>query len=128
MAKCYSIFGSIFDSRSSNSTSINQFYDSNSTWLRLQSFGIRLDEEPRVGTPMRRNWPHCNEKKFVHLSRDRFPVVEQEETFLSPVLVPDVSHLSVLLKTHPIKLITIVISNSIKLVTLEMCSIKLLHL
>ena len=43
---------SIFDS-----TSIFQFCDSASTRLRLQSFAIRLDDEPdepRVGTPLRR--------------------------------------------------------------------------
>ena len=36
-------------------TAIHQFYDSASTRLRLQSFGIRLDDEPRVGTLLRRN-------------------------------------------------------------------------
>ena len=49
------ILDSIFDSRSSNSTSIHQFYDLASTWLRLQSFGIHLGDEPRVGTPLCRN-------------------------------------------------------------------------
>ena len=50
-----SIFDSIFDSRLSKSTSLHQFYDSASTWLRLQSFGIRLDNKPWVRTPLRRN-------------------------------------------------------------------------
>ena len=36
------------------STSIFQFCDSASTRLRLQSFDIRLDDEPRVGTQLRR--------------------------------------------------------------------------
>ena len=45
---------SVFDSRTSNSTSIFEFCDSASTQLRLQSFDIRLDNEPRVGTPLRR--------------------------------------------------------------------------
>ena len=45
---------SVLDSRSSNSTSIFQFCDSASTRLRLQSFDIRLDDEPRVGTPLHR--------------------------------------------------------------------------
>ena len=49
-----SIFDLILDSRSSNSTSIFQFCDSASTRLRLQSFDICLDDEPRVGTPLRR--------------------------------------------------------------------------
>ena len=49
-----SIFDSILDSRSSNSISILQFSDSALTRLRLQSFDIRLDDEPRVGTPLRR--------------------------------------------------------------------------
>ena len=48
-----SIFDSIFDLRSSNSTSIHQFQDSALTRLRLQSFSIRLDIESRVGTPLR---------------------------------------------------------------------------
>ena len=47
-----SIFASILDSRSSNSTTILQFSDSASTRLRLQSFDIRLDDEPRVWTPL----------------------------------------------------------------------------
>ena len=49
-----SIFDSILDSRSSNSISILQFSYSASTRLRLQSFDVRLDNEPRVGTPLRR--------------------------------------------------------------------------
>ena len=51
-----SIFDLILDSRSSNSTSIFQFCDSDSalTRLMLQSFDIRLDDEPQVGTPLRR--------------------------------------------------------------------------
>ena len=49
-----SVVDSILDSRSSNSTSIFQFCDSASTRLRFQSFNIRLDDEPRVGTPLRR--------------------------------------------------------------------------
>ena len=43
MAECYSIFALKFDS-------IHQFYELPSTRLRLQSFGIRLNDEPRVGT------------------------------------------------------------------------------
>ena len=42
-------------SRSSYSTLIHQFYDSTSTWLRLQSFGIRLKDEPLVRTLLRQN-------------------------------------------------------------------------
>ena len=49
-----SVFDSILDSRSSNSTSIFQFCDSASTRLRLQSFDVCLDDKPRVGTPLRR--------------------------------------------------------------------------
>ena len=46
----------IFDSTSSNSTSIHQFYYSASTRLRLQSFGIRLNIfESRVRTPLHQN-------------------------------------------------------------------------
>ena len=52
-----SVFNSIFNSRSSNSTSIHQLYDSALTRLRLQSFGIRLDDEPQVGTPLRQCLP-----------------------------------------------------------------------
>ena len=37
-----------------HSTSILQIYDSALTQLRLQSFDIRLDDVPRVGTPLRR--------------------------------------------------------------------------
>ena len=46
-------FDSILDWRSSNSTLIFQFCDLASTRLRLQSFNIRLDNELRVGTPLR---------------------------------------------------------------------------
>ena len=49
-----SVFDSILDSRSRNSTSIFQFCDSVSTLLRLQSFDIRLNDKPRVETPLRR--------------------------------------------------------------------------
>ena len=45
---------SIFDLRSSNSTLILKFSNSALTRLRLQSFDIRLDNEPRMGTPLRR--------------------------------------------------------------------------
>ena len=47
------IFASILNLRSSNSTSIHQFYYSASTRLSLQSFGICLDDESRVPTPLR---------------------------------------------------------------------------
>ena len=50
-----SIFASVLDSRSSNSTSIHQFYYSASTRLRAQTFTIRLDDESQVGTPLRLN-------------------------------------------------------------------------
>ena len=42
-----SVLGSIL-----NSTSIFQFCDSASTRLRLQSFDIRLNDKPLVGTPL----------------------------------------------------------------------------
>ena len=45
----------IFDMRSSNLTTIHQIYYSASTWLRSRTFSIRLDDESRVGTPLRRN-------------------------------------------------------------------------
>ena len=48
------IFDSILDSKSNNSILILQFSDSASTRLRLQSFDIRLYNEPRVWTPLRR--------------------------------------------------------------------------
>ena len=44
-----SVFDSIFDSGSSNSTSIHQFYYSASTQLRSLTFCIRLDDKSRVG-------------------------------------------------------------------------------
>ena len=44
----------------STSTSIHQFYDSALTRLRLQSFGICLDDEPQVRTPLCRNLPHSH--------------------------------------------------------------------
>ena len=50
----HSIFDSIFDLRSGNSTSIHQFYDLASTRLRLQSFGISLDDDSLVGSLLRR--------------------------------------------------------------------------
>ena len=46
-----SVFDLIFDSRSSNSTTIHQIYESASTQLRSRTFSIRLDDESRVGTP-----------------------------------------------------------------------------
>ena len=49
------MFASIFDSRSSNSPSIHQFYYSASTRLKSQTFSIRLNDESRVGTPLRQN-------------------------------------------------------------------------
>ena len=61
-----SIFASILESRSSNSTSILQFSDSASTRLRLQSFDICLDNEPRVGTPLRR---YLDSLDLVYLHR-----------------------------------------------------------
>ena len=45
----------IFDSRSSNLTSIQQFYDSALTRLRLQSFSICLDNKSWVRTMLRQN-------------------------------------------------------------------------
>ena len=51
-----SIFDLIFDSRWSNSTSIHQFYYSASNQLSLQSFGIHLDDEFWVGTPLPQNF------------------------------------------------------------------------
>ena len=50
-----SVFDSIFDSRSSNSTTIHQIYYSASTQLRPRTLSICLDDESRVGTPLRRN-------------------------------------------------------------------------
>ena len=52
------IFDLIFNSRSSNSASIHQFYYLASTWLRSLTFSIRLDDESRVGTPLRRYLTH----------------------------------------------------------------------
>ena len=43
-----SVFDLIFDSRSSNSTSIHQFYNSASTQLRSPTFNICLDDESRA--------------------------------------------------------------------------------
>ena len=44
------------DSTQLNLASIHQFYDSTSARLRLQSFGIRLDDEPRVKTRFAETW------------------------------------------------------------------------
>ena len=54
-----SILDSIFGSRSSNLTSIHQFYDLASTRLRLQSFGICLHDEPWVWTPLCQYLLYC---------------------------------------------------------------------
>ena len=54
----------IFDSRSSNSIAILQFSDSASTRLRLQSFDIRLNNEPRVGTRFADIWKREIRTKF----------------------------------------------------------------
>ena len=61
MADCYSIF----DSRSSNSIPIHQFYDSTTIWLRYQRYENQLDDERRVGTPIRQNlqWRFKNVKQ-----------------------------------------------------------------
>ena len=37
-----------------------------STWLRLQSLGIRLDNEPRYGTLLRRNLVLIDSKETCH--------------------------------------------------------------
>ena len=47
------MFDSIFDSGSSNSTSIHLFYYLASTQLKSPTFSIRLNDESRVGTPLR---------------------------------------------------------------------------
>ena len=52
------VFDLILDSRLSNSTLIFQFCDSALTRLRLQSFDIRLDDDPLFGTPLRRYLKH----------------------------------------------------------------------
>ena len=44
------------DSTQLNLASIHLFYDSTLAWLRLQSFGIRLDNEPRVKTRFAEIW------------------------------------------------------------------------
>ena len=41
------VFYTIYNAKSSN-------YDSTTIWLRYQSFENRLEDEPRVGTPIRR--------------------------------------------------------------------------
>ena len=53
-----SVFDSIFDLGSSNSTSIHQFYYSALTRLRSMTFRIRLDDKSGVGTPFRRYLKH----------------------------------------------------------------------
>ena len=45
----------IFALRLSNLTANHQFFDSTTIQLRHQSFGIRLDDKPQVGTQIRRN-------------------------------------------------------------------------
>ena len=68
------VLNSIFDSRLSNSTSIHQFCDSASTWLRLRSFGIRLDDESLVGTQLRRN---LTLRKIPFLTNFHYIIYEQ---------------------------------------------------
>ena len=55
MAECYPISALNFASRSSYSTPNHQFFGSTTIRLRYQSFVIRLNDKPRVGTPIRRN-------------------------------------------------------------------------
>ena len=63
------VLDSILDSRSSNSISIFQFCDSALTWLRLQSFDIRLDDEPWVGTPLCRYLMLIGKSREVDLKK-----------------------------------------------------------
>ena len=78
---------SVFNSRWSNSTSIHQFYDSALTQLRLQSFSIRLKNETRVRTPLRRNLlfrlrlglsVFCTKTKAIFLASKDKPEAKEE--------------------------------------------------
>ena len=67
-----SVVESIFDSRSSNSTTFHQIYSSALTRLRSQTFSICIDDESWVGTPLRRNllevhkfWCNISQKSFI---------------------------------------------------------------
>ena len=57
LAECYSIFALIFASRLNTSTANHHIFASPTIRLRYQSFGIRLDDEARSGTPLRQNLP-----------------------------------------------------------------------
>ena len=52
LAQCYSIFASIFASRSNTLTVNHHIFASPTIRPRYQSFSIRLDEEYRSGTPL----------------------------------------------------------------------------
>ena len=65
-----------FDMRSSNLTSIHQFDDSASTWLRLQSFGIPLDDEPRVWTLLSRNLIRIQHEKIIHSNKIKVVIIK----------------------------------------------------
>ena len=51
----YSIFASIFTSRSNTPTSNHHIFASSTIRLRLQRFAIHFNNESRSGTPLRRN-------------------------------------------------------------------------
>ena len=55
LSECYSIFASIFTSRSNTSTSNHHFFALSTIRLRLQRFAIRFNDESRSGTPLNRN-------------------------------------------------------------------------
>ena len=56
MAKCYSIFASLFDLGSSNSTLIHHFFDSTTIWLRYQRLKIAYTMNHESGPRFARIW------------------------------------------------------------------------
>ena len=81
MAECYSIFASSL----SNLTSIHQFFDSTTIQLRYQSFGICLDDEHQVGSPIPGIWniTILNEQwRYSNHPKNRTP---ENQTVLCPV-------------------------------------------
>ena len=77
-----------------DSTSIHQLYDLATTRLRLQSFGIRLENEPRVGTPIFWSLLTRNSLLFVQASLEESIALQESHLREGNVYLPVASFAS----------------------------------
>ena len=90
--ECYSIFASIFASRSNTSLSNHHIFASPTIQLRYQTFRICLDNEPRSGTLLCRNLPNTLESgiyllEIIRLEVDSSPKMDEHKLFIDFVLL-----------------------------------------